>query len=188
MRSRAGARGVAAGIRSHGPHGVGRRSDPDGGAYLAAIHAKLETGEWPTCCAGHRRVIDLAEGDPAKGNFILGSPLAAAWHTVAWPGPSGPPRVATRTCDNAWPWPAHRPVNVRSRCELRYIPRRFPSACSSRTMVRCARSPMRCTIAERSGDDLALVLARMALGHALVNRRSADRVTRREAADRGQRM
>ena len=28
------ARGVAAGIGSHGPHRVGRRSDPDGGAVL----------------------------------------------------------------------------------------------------------------------------------------------------------
>ena len=36
-----------------------------------------------TCCGGHRRVIDLADGDPAKGNFIIGSPLAIAFTTRA---------------------------------------------------------------------------------------------------------
>ena len=30
------------------------------------------------CCDGHRPVIDLADGDPSKGNFLVGSPLALA--------------------------------------------------------------------------------------------------------------
>ena len=41
------ARGVAAGIGSHGPHRVDRRSDPDGGAVLRrCIYAKIESAEW----------------------------------------------------------------------------------------------------------------------------------------------
>ena len=36
-----------------------------------------------TCCGGHRRVIDLADGDPSKGNFIFGSPLALAFTSRA---------------------------------------------------------------------------------------------------------
>ena len=50
-----GARGVAAGIGSLGPHRVGRRSDLDGGAVLRAD--LRQAGEWRvgvTCCGGHK--------------------------------------------------------------------------------------------------------------------------------------
>ena len=68
-----------AGIRSHGPHRVDRRSEPDGGAVRAG---DLRQG-W-TAASGRdvlrwsQRVIDLADGDPSKGDFIFGSPLALA--------------------------------------------------------------------------------------------------------------
>ena len=74
------ARGVAAGIGSLGPHRVGRRSDPDGGAVLRAdLRQDVKVPSCVTCWGGHRRVIDLADGDPSKGNFIIGSPLAVAF-------------------------------------------------------------------------------------------------------------
>ncbi len=31
-----------------------------------------------TCCDWSQGVIDLADGDPSKGNFLFGSPLALA--------------------------------------------------------------------------------------------------------------
>ena len=78
------ARGVAAGIGSHGPHRVDRRSDPDGGAVRRRRSTpRLESGEWCDVLRWSQRVIDLADGDPLKGNFIFGSPLAIAFTTRA---------------------------------------------------------------------------------------------------------
>jgi hypothetical protein len=42
------------------------------------LYAKAERGEWSDVVRWSQRVIDLADGDPSKGNFIIGSPLAAA--------------------------------------------------------------------------------------------------------------
>ena len=46
------------------------------GLSLAAIAIKTETGEIADVLRWSQTVIDLANGDPTKGNFILGSPLA----------------------------------------------------------------------------------------------------------------
>src|SRR6516162_4724697 len=50
---------------------------------FAALVAKQDTGEMAEVMRWAQRVIDLAEGDPAKGNLIIGSPLAVA---IAWRG------------------------------------------------------------------------------------------------------
>ena len=77
-----GARGVAAGIGSHGPHRVGRRSDPDGGAVLRGhLRQGSKAASGADALRWSQRVIDLADGDPSKGNFIFGSPLAIAFAT-----------------------------------------------------------------------------------------------------------
>ncbi len=44
----------------------------------APLAAKLQTGEFAEVLRLAQRMIDLADGDPAKGNLIIGSPLAAA--------------------------------------------------------------------------------------------------------------
>ena len=44
----------------------------------AAMVAKHETGEMTDVLRLAQRVIDLADGDPTKGNLIIGSPLALA--------------------------------------------------------------------------------------------------------------
>jgi hypothetical protein len=49
------------------------------GLAIAAIYAKGECGEWGDALRWSQRVIDLADGDPFKGNLILGSPLAVAF-------------------------------------------------------------------------------------------------------------
>ena len=48
------------------------------GLSLAVIYAKLESAELSDALRWSQRVIDLADGDPSKGNIIIGSPLAVA--------------------------------------------------------------------------------------------------------------
>ena len=44
----------------------------------APLSAKLQTGEFAEVLRLAQHMIDLADGDPAKGNLIIGSPLATA--------------------------------------------------------------------------------------------------------------
>ena len=46
------------------------------GLSFAPIYAKMESAEWSDVLRWSQRVIDLADGDPSKGNFLFGSPLA----------------------------------------------------------------------------------------------------------------
>ena len=48
------------------------------GLSAPLIYAKVENAEWDDLLQWSQRVIDLADGDPDKGNFIIGSPLAVA--------------------------------------------------------------------------------------------------------------
>src|SRR4029077_15635948 len=47
------------------------------------VHAKAESAGWRDVLRWSQRVIDLADGDPSKGNIIFGSPLAIALTTRA---------------------------------------------------------------------------------------------------------
>ena len=129
-----------------------------------------------------QRVIDLADGDPSKGNFVFGSPLALAFTTRAmaryWLGRPG--------------WRddlRHGLAMARSADPLSYatvvayvyfvgIP--YGVLRPDDPAVREIEDALR--IAERSGDDLALALARMTLGVALVHRHTA------AERDRGQKL
>ncbi len=53
------------------------------GLSFAPIYAKFESAELSDVLRWSHRVIDLADGDPSKGNFIFGSPLALAFATRA---------------------------------------------------------------------------------------------------------
>lgn len=46
------------------------------GLSFAALYAKIEMGDWYDVLQWSQRVIELADGDPAMGNFLLGCPLA----------------------------------------------------------------------------------------------------------------
>ena len=74
------ARGLGAGIGSHGPRRVSAIPNLTVGLSLPAIYAKIESGEWSDVLRWSQTAIDLADGDPTKGNILLGSPLAVA-HT-----------------------------------------------------------------------------------------------------------
>nr|WP_308213308.1 AAA family ATPase [Mycolicibacter longobardus] len=49
------------------------------GLAWTGMVAKIGTGEMTDVLRWSQQVIDLADGDPTKGNFVVGSPLALAW-------------------------------------------------------------------------------------------------------------
>ena len=51
------------------------------GLSMPVIYAKGESAEWCDVLRWSQIAIDLADGDPSKGNFIVGSPLAFALTT-----------------------------------------------------------------------------------------------------------
>jgi class 3 adenylate cyclase len=152
------------------------------GLSFAPTYAKLENAEFSDALRWSQRVIDLADSDPSKGNFIVGSPLAAAFtsraiarwclgrdgwrddmrHGLAMARSADPMSYATAVC---WTSGAGIPLSV---------PR--PDDHAVREIEHALR------IAERSGDDLALSLAQEALGVALVHRPTASE------RDRGQKL
>ena len=140
------------------------------GLSFPVIYAKVESGEWCDVLRWSQRVIDLADGDPAKGNFIIGSPLAIAFTT----------RAAARYCLGRPGWQddlRHGLDMARSADPLSYAGVvayvYFPGIAAGvlepdDSVMREIEDALR--IAERSGDDLALDLARATLGVALVHR------------------
>ena len=60
------------------------------GLATALATTKLGTGEMAEVLCWSQIIIDLAQGDPAKGNVVFGSPLAVgfgdAWHRPIRPG------------------------------------------------------------------------------------------------------
>jgi class 3 adenylate cyclase len=140
------------------------------GLSFPLIYAKIESGDWSVALRWSQRVIDLADGDPSKGNFIFGSPLAAAFMTRALAGyflgrhgwredqrhglaiaPTADPLSYATVV--AWVYNPGIPLGV-----LR------PDDSAMREIEDALQ------IAERSGDDLALAWTRLTLGHALVHR------------------
>ena len=137
------------------------------------IYAKQETAEVTDVLRWSQRVIDLADGDPSKGNFIFGSPLAIAFtsrgaarcflgrpgwrddlrHALAMARNADPASYALVVC---WVYIAGIPYGV-----LR------PDDRAVREIEDALQN------AERSGDDFAVAQARGALGMALVHRHTA---------------
>jgi hypothetical protein len=152
------------------------------GLSFAAIYAKCESGEWPDVLRWSQRVIDLAGGDPSKGNFIFGSPLALAVTTrgiaryyLGRPGWRDDVRHGLAMARSA------DPMSYATIVAYVYYPGIAQGALTpDDSAVRAIEDALR--IAERSGDDRAVAHARLTLGVALVNRPTA--VER----DRGQKL
>src|SRR6516162_9877333 len=150
--------------------------------YPAAIYAKLENAEFCAVLRWSQRVIDLADGDPSKSNFMIGSPLAAAFTFRAFaryflgrPGWRDDLRHGLDMARRADPMSYATAVTFASGGGI------------SNGVLRPDDSAVReiedaLQIAERSGDDLALAFARLTLGRALVHRKSA------AERDRGQKL
>jgi class 3 adenylate cyclase len=143
------------------------------GLSFPVIYAKGESGEWGDVLRCSERVIDLADGDPSKGNFIIGAPLALAFtarglaryclgrpewrgdlrHGLAMARSADPMSYATVV---SWVYSLGIPVGV-----LR------PDDSAVREIEDALQN------AERSSDDFALTTAQWVLGVALLHRHTA---------------
>ena len=140
------------------------------GLSFAPIYAKAERAEVCDALRWSQRVIELADGDPYKGNFIFGSPLATALLQRAnmryWLGRPGW-RDELR----------HGQAMARSADPLTYAGVVGYAYCVAvpAGVLNPDDSAMReiedaLRIAERSSDDVAVAWTRLALGNALVHR------------------
>jgi class 3 adenylate cyclase len=143
------------------------------GLSFPLIYTKAESGEWRDVLVWSQRVIDLADGDPSKGNFIFGSPLAAAFTTRAiaryslgrggWRDDLRHGLAMARNAD---------PMSYATAVTWVYNPAITLGALRPDDRVMGEIEDAR-RIAERSGDDLAVAFARAIVGMALVHRRTA---------------
>jgi hypothetical protein len=142
------------------------------GLSLASIYARAKCAEWPDALRWSQMVIDLADGDPSKGNFIIGSPLALAFTT----------RATANYCLGFPGWRddlRHGLAMARSTDPMSYatvVTYAYSAAIppgmltpDDRAMGEIADA---LRIAEQSGDDVAVAISRMTLGIALVHRRT----------------
>jgi hypothetical protein len=143
------------------------------GLSFAPTFAKIESGEWCDVLRWSQAAIDLADGDPAKGNFIFGCPLALAYTSRATasyflgrPGWRDDQQRGLAMARRADPMSY---ATVGTYVYFPGIPARVPRP--DDRAVRAIEDAQ--GIAERSGDDLALALARLTLGVALVHRPTA---------------
>jgi class 3 adenylate cyclase len=134
------------------------------GLLYAAIYAKMEAGEAREAVRLAQRTIDLAAGDPTKGNLVFGSPLAMAT------GLSG----FTKMCLGMPEWRADADAAIAISAPLdptdhvaaimwKYvlaIP--FGALAADTTALENTAEALR--IAEQSGDDFSLGLARLTCG------------------------
>jgi hypothetical protein len=152
------------------------------GLSFTPIRAKMASGEWSEMLRLSQRVIDLSDGDPSKGNFLFGSPLALAFvqraiarYTLGRPGWRDDLRRGLAVAHGA---DSLSYVTVVSYVYSAGIPGgALPPDDSAVREIEDALA-----IAERSGDNLQLGVAWMTLGLALVHRQTdAER-------DRGQKL
>ena len=143
------------------------------GLSVPLIFAKIESTEWTDVLRWSQRVIDLADGDPAKGNLLFGSPLAVAFSSrgvARWwldrPGWHDDLRRGLAMARRA------DPLSLAPAVAYAYfmgVPHGVvvPDDDAVREIDEFVR------LGELSLDDLALTNARMTLGLALVHRETA---------------
>jgi len=140
------------------------------GLSFPALYAKFESGEWPDVLGWSQTVIDLADGDPFKGNFIFGSPLALALasrgtarYCLGHPGWREDLRHGLDIARGA------DPLTYAGVAALGYFPGISNGALAADDRaVREIEDAL--GIAERAGNDMAPAFATMALGVALAHR------------------
>ena len=146
------------------------------GLSLGAIATKIQSAEMGVVLGWSQNVIELAHGDPARGNAIVGSPLAVALATrgtARWAlGRAGwrtDLEDAVATARGTEPW-SHAMVVT-----YKYLGA-VPNGILLADDAALSEIDEALRIAERSSDDRALGLAMLTNGVALVHRDSpADR-------------
>ncbi len=152
------------------------------GLSVPVLYAKLESAEYSDMLRWSQTVIDLAAGDPSKGNLLIGSPLAyaltsrgVARYFLGRPGWRDDLRhglAIGRSAD---------PMSYAATISLSYFPGIANGVLrADDSAVREIEEALR--VVERSGDDLAVANARGALGMALAHRDTAAQ------RDRGQKL
>ena len=137
---------------------------------MPAVEAKIQTADWHEVLVWSQRVIDLADGAPSKGNFIIGCPLAVAFASRAiglWclgrPGWREDLRRGLTMVRGA------DPMSYATVVAYAYLPAIANGVLKpDDSAVGEIEDALR--IAERSGDDSALTVSRTTLGLALVHR------------------
>jgi hypothetical protein len=143
------------------------------GLSFPVVYAKAQSAEWCDVLRWLQRVIDLADGDPSKGNFIFGSPLAAALTSRAmalyclgrpgWRDDQRHGLAMARSAD---------PMSYATVVTFVYLGGIvFGVLRPDDSAIREIEDALQ--IAERSGDDLAVAYTRATLGVSLVHRLTA---------------
>ena len=143
---------------------------------MPVIYAKAESTEWCDVLRWSLAVIDLADGDPSKGNFMIGSPLALALtmramarYSLGRPGWRDDLRHGLAMARSADPLSYATVVGYAYGGGIPFGVLR-PDDSAMGEMEDALR------VAERSGDDLVLAFAQITLGFALEHRQTdADR-------------
>jgi class 3 adenylate cyclase len=152
------------------------------GLSMPLIYAKGESVEWCEVLRWSQRTIDLADGNPSKGNIIVGSPLALAFTTrgmarywLGRPGWHDDLRHGLAMARNA------DPMSYATAVAYAYV-LGIPMGVlhPDDSVLREIEDALR--IAERSGDDVAVAFTQATLGMALVHCQTA------VECDRGQKL
>jgi class 3 adenylate cyclase len=140
------------------------------GLSMPVIYAKGESGEWREVLRWSQRAIDLADGDPSKGNFLYGSPLALAFASRAvaryflgrpgWRDDLRHGLAMARSVD---------PLSYATAVCFVYFSG-IPHGALTPDDPAMGEIEDALEVADRSGDDLAVAFARMTLSVALVHR------------------
>jgi class 3 adenylate cyclase len=152
------------------------------GLSFPVIYGQIESAEWCDVLRWSQTVIDLADGDPSKGNFLVGSPLALAFASrgmagyflgrPGWPEDLRRGLVMARRADAA------SYAGVVGYVYLLGIP--FGVLGPDDRALHEIEDALR--IAQRSSDDVVVGFTQATLGLALVHRRKA------AERDRGQKV
>jgi hypothetical protein len=140
------------------------------GLSTPPAYAKLQSAEMSDVLRWSQQVIDLADGDPSKGNFLIGSPLAIALAS----------RAIARYCLGRPGWRddlrqgldmarSADPVSYASAVTYVYFAGIVFGVLAADDRA-ISEIDDALGIAERSADDFAVTVARMTLGVALVHR------------------
>jgi hypothetical protein len=151
-------------------------ADPElivGVSFMATL-VEIEAGGWADVLRWSQRAIELADGDPTKGNFIMGSPLALAYaHRAMGQAVLGhPPSEWLGSVAIAVPM-AYETDPTTHCLVINFL--YGVGICSGALLPDDAALELvdeALQIAERSGDDFALANARLAVGLTLLHRDS----------------
>jgi class 3 adenylate cyclase len=147
------------------------------GLLYPVVHTKYEAGEMTEALTLSQRVIDLANGDPTKGNLLTGSPLAFAMAM----------RASARCCLGRQGWTADfdraiavarevDPTTYVSIVMFKYVLGILAGALQADAAAMHDTAEALAT-AQRCSEDFALHMAQLARGVALVSARSSDRAS-----------